>query len=121
MILPYAARGVFVATVIGAAGAAMAQDAAQKVDARRLEVIVEANRRVPDEEVTRHLQEGLATDPWIYSEHVTVTTHNGVVTLEGIVTDSGDLLRLLRLAHRIPGVRRVVDNMYFNVQLPDGG
>jgi|SRR5579871_2093304 len=113
--------GLFVATVIAAAGAAIAEDGAQKADARRLEVVVEATRRVPDEEVTRHLEEVLTNDPWIYAEHVSVTTRNGIVTLEGVVSDTGDLLRMLRLARRIPGARRVVNNIYLNIQLPDGG
>lgn len=90
-------------------------------DVQRQELVIRADRPVPDEEVTQHVAQALANDPWIYSEHVSVTTRSGVVILEGVVADSGELLRMLRLAHRIHGARRVIDRLEINAQLPDGG
>ena len=48
----------------------------------------------------------MTNDPRIYSEHVTITTRNGVVRLEGIV---------------IPGARRVADALETMHNDADGG
>jgi osmotically-inducible protein OsmY len=84
-------------------------------------VIVEAQRRAADEQVTQRVQTALSNDPWIYSDHVSVTTRNGVVTVEGIVQDTGELFRILRLARKIPGAIRVVDRLEMLHNDPDGG
>jgi osmotically-inducible protein OsmY len=83
-------------------------------------VIVQGERK-PDEQVTRQVERTLANDPWIYAEHVTVTTRNGVVRVEGIVQDTGELFRILRLARKTPGARRVVDALEILHNDPDGG
>ncbi len=63
----------------------------------------------------------LKQDPFIFSDHVTVTTENGVVRLEGIVTDLVDLHRILRLARRFAGKGgRVENRMEFIQQDRDG-
>lgn len=86
----------------------------------REEVVVVGH--ATDERITQRVQEALRDDRWIYSQHVTVTTRNGVVTLDGIVIDTGELNRLLRLTYRIPGVRRAFSgNVWINDQPPDGG
>jgi hypothetical protein len=108
------------ATPFGAAGSCLAQDAADKAGADRVEVVIHANR-LADEQVTRQVQKTLSGDPWIYSEHITVTTQNGVVRLEGIVGDSGELFRILRLCRKIPGARRVVNELEMMHNDPDGG
>ena len=57
----------------------------------------------------------------LYSEHMTITTQNGVVTLEGIVGDTGEMFRILRLCRKIPGARRVVNALEMMHNDPDGG
>jgi hypothetical protein len=108
------------ATPFGAAGPCLAQDAAGKAGADRAEVVIHANR-LADEQVTQQVQKTLSADPWIYSEHITVTTQNGVVRLEGIVADTGELFRILRLCRQIPGARRVVNELEMMHNDPDGG
>ena len=112
-------RAVLFATLLGAGVSCPA--AAQKADARE-EVIIQANRHVADEQVTLQVQQALTDDPWIFADHITITTQNGVVTLEGVVADSQELLRILRLCRRIPGARQVnTGGVEINAQLPDSG
>ena len=63
----------------------------------------------------------MTEDPWIYAEHINVTTRNGVVRLEGIVGDTGELFRILRECRKIPGARRVVSELEMMHNDPDGG
>lgn len=42
-----------------------------------------------------------------------MTAENGVVKVEGVVTEVSDLLAILRLARRIAGKGRVVDEIQF--------
>jgi hypothetical protein len=53
----------------------------------------------------------LHSDPFFYDEHVSVTINNGVVTLHGIVFDDWDLRSAMRMARRMPGVKRVVNDL----------
>jgi osmotically-inducible protein OsmY len=64
-----------------------------------------------DEAVRKDVEIALHSDPFFYDEHVTVTTKNGVVTLTGIVFDDWDLRAAIRIARRIAGVRRVVNDL----------
>jgi len=102
------------------AGSCPALYAADKADSSLPEVVIQA-RRQADEQVTRQVQKALTEDPWIFSEHITVTTRDGIVRVEGIVGDTGELFRILRLARKIPGARRVVDAMEIMHNDPDGG
>jgi osmotically-inducible protein OsmY len=113
--------GAFSAALLGAASSSAAQDAAEKARSGLQEVVVRAQRQLPDEQITHRVQKALADDPWIYSDHITVTTRNGVVTVEGIVQDTGEWFRILRLSRRIPGARRVVSNLELLHNDPDGG
>ena len=97
-----------------------AQGAAERAAAGLEEVVVSATRKV-DEQVTLQVQKTLTADPWIYAEHITVTTHDGVVRLEGIVGDTGELFRILRRCRKIPGARRVVSELEIVHNDPDGG
>lgn len=110
-----------VALVLGGAGSCPAEDAAEKVNERVQEVIIQAKRQAADAEITRQVQKTLTSDPWIYAEHVIVTTENGVVRLEGFVGDTGERFRILRLCRKIPGTRRVVDTLEVVSNDPDGG
>jgi osmotically-inducible protein OsmY len=44
-------------------------------------------------------------------EGVFVTVSNGIATLHGIVFDDWDLRNAIRLSRRIPGVKRVVNDL----------
>ena len=84
------------------------------------EVVITAGRQ-SDALMTEKVTTALKQDPFIFSDHVTVTTENGVVRLEGIVTDLVDLHRILRLARRIAGKGgRVENRMEFIQQDRDG-
>jgi hypothetical protein len=109
------------AILLGAIGACPAQDAAQKERTVLPEVVVQAERQAADEQVTRRVQSTLTNDPWIYGEHITVTTRNGVVRVEGIVGDTGEMFRIVRLCRKIPGARRVVNALEIMSNDPDGG
>jgi osmotically-inducible protein OsmY len=77
-------------------------------------MVVTAKRRpevVPDEELTKRVEAVLHDDPYFYDEYVTVTVKNGVATLQGIVFDEWDLRQAIRLAKRISGVKRVVNDL----------
>jgi osmotically-inducible protein OsmY len=96
------------ASLLGAAAACAAQDVREQVNGRLEEVVVQAKRQAADDEqITQQVQKALTDDRWIYAEHVKVTTKDGVVTVDGIVGDTGELFRILRLCRKIPGVRRV--------------
>ena len=62
----------------------------------------------------------LTTDPWIFAEHITISTQNGVVRSEGIVGDTGEMFRIVRLCRKIPGARRVIDEPEIVHNDPEG-
>jgi osmotically-inducible protein OsmY len=107
--------------LLGGAGSCPAEDAAGKADAPLPEVIIAAKRQAADEEVTRQVQQTLTNDPGIFLEHITITTQNGVVRLAGIVGDTGEMFRIMRLCRKIPGATRVVNELEIINNDPDGG
>ena len=109
------------ATFPGGAAFCLAQDATAKADPNLAEVVIQARRQAVDEQITLQVEKTLTDDPWIYSEHLTVTTRNGVVRIEGIVQDTAELFRILRLARKTPGARRVVNATEMLHNDPDGG
>ena len=64
-----------------------------------------------DPDVTRRVEMALDSDPYVYVEHVAVTTADGVVTLHGLVGDEWDLRRAIHDSSRVAGVKRVVDEL----------
>jgi len=66
---------------------------------------------VPDAEVKQRVETAMRTDQFFYDNHVTVTIKDGVVTLHGIVFDDWDLRTARRIAKRIPGVKRVINDL----------
>jgi osmotically-inducible protein OsmY len=108
------------ATLLGAASHCLAHGAPEKANTRLEEVVVNS-ARIADEQVTQRVEKKLANDSWIFSEHITVTTRNGVVHLEGIVGDTGEWFRILDLCRKIPGARRVVSELEIIHNDPDGG
>jgi BON domain len=117
---PRARVAFLLVTFFGAAGHCLAQRAADKGNAPLEEVVVNATRKA-DEQITQQVQKTLTDDPWIYGDHIAVATQNGVVRLEGIVGDTGELFRILRLCRKIPGARRVVSQLEIMHNDPDGG
>lgn len=78
------------------------------------EVVITAGRE-SDAVITVKVVTALREDPYIFSDHVTVTTENGIVRLEGIVSDLADLHMILRLARRIAGKgQRVVNEIEYD-------
>jgi osmotically-inducible protein OsmY len=93
--------------------------ARSSASAQTHEIIVTAARQ--DEAITARVVEVLEDDPYVFADHVVVSTRNGVVRVEGIVGDTGERFRILRLCRRIPGTRRVVDALEVMSNDPDGG
>jgi osmotically-inducible protein OsmY len=83
------------------------------------EIVVTAVRP-SDEATSSQVMTALQQDPYIFSGHVMVTTKNGVVRLEGIVHDLSDLYNILRLARRIAGNGRVVNQIEYVPTDDDG-
>jgi osmotically-inducible protein OsmY len=108
--------------VLAACAAALAQAPATPVrdQAPRPEVIVTGTRLMTDEAVTAQVVQALRADPYVVSDHMSVVTENGVVKLQGIALDLWDLQRALRLARRLAGGRRVVNELELMVG-DDGG
>jgi len=75
------------------------------------EITVTGKKIIPDEEVSRQVEFALELDPYIDDRHVTVTTKNGIVTLQGFVQDAWDLLALRRITKRVAGVKQVVNDV----------
>jgi hypothetical protein len=66
---------------------------------------------VPDAEVEQRVEKAMRSDQFFYGEHVTITIKDGVVTLHGIVFDDWDLRTARRIAKRVPGVKRVINDL----------
>jgi hypothetical protein len=78
---------MLLAALLGAAGYCPAPHAAEKADATLKDVVISATREA-DEQVTQQVEKPLTNDPWIYAEHISVPTENGVVRLQGIVASA---------------------------------
>jgi osmotically-inducible protein OsmY len=93
---------------------ARAEKVTTPANTRLDEVVVTAKRRsdpAADEKTKQQVEEALHSDAFFYDEHVTVTVRDGVATLRGIVFDDWDLRQAMRIARRIPGVRRVLNDL----------
>jgi len=82
----------------------------------RQEVVVTATRHA-DATVTAKVEQALHDDPYVFADHMSVVTDNGIVTLRGIAFDVGDLRRALMLARRVAGGRRVVNEVELVVDI----
>ena len=76
------------------------------------EIVVTATRNA-DAALTAKVEAALKEDTYIFSDHVTVSTENGVVHLRGVATDIDDLFAILSMARKIAGSRRVVNEIEF--------
>jgi len=75
------------------------------------EITVTAKRVFNDADVAEQVETALHSDRCIFADHVTIKAKNGVVTLHGIATDYWDVIVMKRLVRRMPGVKRVVDDI----------
>jgi osmotically-inducible protein OsmY len=82
------------------------------------EVIVSATRSA-DDAVTAKVVQVLRDDPYLFVDHITVVTENGVVRLQGWTTDAHEMIRAVRLARRAAGKRRVLNEVEFIAQNTD--
>ncbi|HYB34203.1 MAG TPA: BON domain-containing protein [Steroidobacteraceae bacterium] len=55
--------------------------------------------------------QALERDPYLFAGHINVSAENGIVRVEGIVEDPFDMVQVLRLARRIAGKRRVINEI----------
>jgi BON domain-containing protein len=78
-------------------------------------VITGAKERPSDQEVTKRVESALDAAPYLDASHITVTTRDGVVALDGIVGDVSDLIHALRIASRVAGAQRVEESL----EIPD--
>jgi osmotically-inducible protein OsmY len=89
-------------------------NAVVSADSRLNEVVVTGKRPSAPEADARlavQVESALTADPYFNSAHVFVTVSNGIATLHGIVFDDWDLRNAIRLSRRIPGVKRVVNDL----------
>ena len=75
------------------------------------QIIVTAKKVIPDEEVTAQVETALNSDPYVLGDHVTITTKNGVVTLHGLAMNYWDVQQMKRIAKKMPGVRKVINDL----------
>jgi hypothetical protein len=74
-------------------------------------IVVTGEKPAVDEEVKERVETALHTDPYFYDGHVTVTVINGVVHLQGVVFDNSDMQAARRISKKIPGAKRVVNEL----------
>jgi hypothetical protein len=77
----------------------------------KLEEVVVTARKEADAALTARVLKVLQDDPYVFADHIEVVTENGIVRLQGIALDYGDLQRTLLLARRVAGRRRVVNEV----------
>jgi hypothetical protein len=94
-----------------AQGGAPAPDPSRKAATRPLDTIVVTAQRLVDEQLRAGVERALRKNPTLMSEHLDVSIKNGVVTLTGLVFDDWDMRIAQRAANRIPGVKRVINDM----------
>jgi hypothetical protein len=66
---------------------------------------------LPDLELQEQVETAMQSDPFFPDEHVSVTIKDGVVTLHGFIYDEWDLRVAMRIARKVPGVKRVINDL----------
>jgi hypothetical protein len=111
--------GTLGVAAFGVPGAALGAPPANAASGEELrEIVVTAKRS--DEVLAAKVEAALKQNPYIFSDHVTVTAKDGVVTVKGVVNDLIDLLAILRVARRMAGRGRVVNEIEYQA-LDDAG
>jgi len=111
--------GTLGVAAVGAAGAALGAPPANATSGEELREIVVTVKR-SDEALAAKVEAALKQNPYIFSDHVTVTVKDGVVRVGGVVNDLIDLLAILRIARRMAGGGRVVNEIEYQA-LDDAG
>ena len=106
-LLPAAALAV---VALAAAPVPLAQTHASAHPDTRPEIVITATRE-SDGVLVARVEDAMQADPYLFVSHVSVSAENGVVRLEGVVEDPFDMLQLVRLARRIAGKRRVINEI----------
>lgn len=83
------------------------------------EIVVTATRP-EDAALAARVSASIQRNPYIFADHVTVTARNGVVIVGGVVQDLSDLYAILKLARRMAGTRRVVNEIDYQPNDDDG-
>lgn len=98
--------------VLAARPPAMAQAPAVEPghDTALQEVVISATRQA-DEALTAKVTQTLQDDPYVFADHLSVETENGIVRVRGVVIDPADMRRVLLLARRVAGRRRVINEI----------
>jgi osmotically-inducible protein OsmY len=110
-------KGPLLAGTLGVAafGAALSASPPDRLP----QVVVTA--QASDAAMAAKVEAAIAKDPYIMSDHITVTVTNGVVKVGGKVRgDVADLLAILRVARRVAGKARVVNQIDFEPAGDDG-
>jgi osmotically-inducible protein OsmY len=76
--------------------------------------------RPADAAMAARVVTALQQSPYILADHVTVTVEGGRVRVGGVVQDLSDLYAILRVARRIAGTRRVVNEIDYQPVDDDG-
>ena len=76
----------------------------------RPEVVISAARE-SDVVLVARVARAMQSDPYLFVSHISISAVNGVMRLEGVVEDPFDMLQLVRLARRIAGKRRVINEI----------
>ena len=64
-----------------------------------------------DREMAQQVRDALEQNRYVAAEHVQVEALGGVVRLSGKVANADELIRVLRIADAVPGVRQVDDEV----------
>jgi len=64
-----------------------------------------------DLDLAEKVQTALQSDPYINDTHIEVSVDRGTVYLRGFVLGAWDLLDAIRIAHRVAGGNRVIDEL----------
>jgi hypothetical protein len=114
------ARAALLSTLACCATPVRADDAAAAPQSPLKPIVVTGKKfapDVPDAVLQERVETTMRADPYFFDEHVTVTVKNGVVILEGLVFDAWDIVTATRIARKIPGVKRVFND----IELADSG
>jgi osmotically-inducible protein OsmY len=74
------------------------------------EVVVTATRE-SDALLVAKVEQAMQNDPYLFVAHISVSADNGVVRIEGVVQDPFEMLQIVRMARRIAGKRRVINEI----------
>jgi glutathione S-transferase len=109
--------GSLPALVLGVAAlvaspALRSQAAPEPAEKLPLEIVISAERE-RDAALAAKVEQALQNDPYLFTDHISVSAEHGVVRLEGFVTDPFEMRQLLRIARRAAGKRRVINEIEF--------